>query len=119
MTFTYQPKKQAEAVYLAGSFNNWKPTAHKMDGPDQQGRYTTRLKVKKGRYEYKFVLDGQSWQIDPENLLQTGPYQNSVFYVGAEPRPSGRRRNPENIGRGGGFTSVARSFHASIDAIPG
>ncbi|MHC4399983.1 MAG: PDZ domain-containing protein [Planctomycetota bacterium] len=85
VTFTYQPKKPAEAVYLAGSFNNWKPTAHKMEGPDQQGRYTTRLELKNGRYEYKFVLDGQTWQTDPENLLQTGPYQNSVFHVVGEP----------------------------------
>jgi hypothetical protein len=84
VTFSYQPKKPAEAVYLAGSFNDWKPTAHKMDGPDQQGRYTTRLKLKKGRYEYKFVLDGQTWQTDPENVLQTGFYRNSVFHVGAE-----------------------------------
>ncbi len=85
VTFTYQPNKPAEAVYLAGSFNHWKPTAHKMDGPDQQGRFTTRLKLKKGTYEYKFVLDGQTWQPDPENLLQTGFYRNSVLHVGAEP----------------------------------
>jgi hypothetical protein len=84
VTFTYQPKERAEAVYLAGSFNNWKPTAHKMDGPDQQGRYTARLKLKKGRYEYKFVLDGETWQPDPENILQTGSDQKSVLHVGAE-----------------------------------
>ncbi len=85
VTFTYQPKKAAEAVYLAGSFNHWKPTAHEMEGPDQQGRYTTRLKLKQGRYEYKFVLDGQTWETDPENVLRTGPYQNSVLHVGVEP----------------------------------
>jgi hypothetical protein len=47
-------------------------------------RFTTRLKLKKLRYEYKFVLDGQTWQTDPENVLQTGPYRNSVFDVGVE-----------------------------------
>ncbi|MHC4402442.1 MAG: PDZ domain-containing protein, partial [Planctomycetota bacterium] len=32
VTFTYQPQKPAEAVYLAGSFNDWNKTAHKMEG---------------------------------------------------------------------------------------
>ena len=82
VTFTYRPKKTAEAVYLAGSFNNWKPTAHKMEGPDQEGCFTARLRLKKGRYEYKFVLDGQTWESDPENVCQTGPYRNSVFQLG-------------------------------------
>ncbi len=82
VTFSYRPSKQAESVYLAGSFNDWKPTAHKMDGPDQEGRFTTRLKLKKGTYEYKFVLDGKTWETGPGNLLQTGPYLNSVLNIG-------------------------------------
>lgn len=85
VSFAYQPKKPVGAVYLAGSFNDWKPTAHKMEGPDQEGRFTTKLKLNKGTYEYKFVLDGQTWQTDPENVLQTGSDRNSVFHVGAEP----------------------------------
>jgi hypothetical protein len=84
-TFTYQPQKTAETVYLAGSFNDWNKTARKMEGPDQQGRFTTRLKLRKGRYEYKYVLDGQTWEADPENVLCTGPDQKSVLHVGAEP----------------------------------
>ena len=85
VTFAYRPKKTAEAVFLAGSFNDWKPSAHKMDGPDQKGRFSARLKLKKGRYEYKFVLDGETWQADPENVLRTVPYQNSVLHIGADP----------------------------------
>jgi serine protease Do len=82
VTFTYVPKTEVEAVYLAGSFNEWKPTAHKMDGPDREGRFSTRLKLKEGRYEYKFVLDGRTWTADPENVLQAGLYHNSVLHVG-------------------------------------
>lgn len=85
VTFAYRPKKTAEAVYLTGSFNNWTPTARKMDGPDQEGRFTTRLRLKKGTYEYKFVLNGQTWETDPQNVLQTGPYRNSVLHVGIKP----------------------------------
>ncbi len=85
VTFKYRPKKPAEAVYLAGTFNDWKPTAHKMDGPDAEGRFATRLVLEKGTYEYKFVLDGEKWETDPENAIQTGPYRNSVLHVGVKP----------------------------------
>ena len=78
MTFTYRPGKRARSVYLAGSFNDWNPTAHKMDGPDAQGRFSTRLKLKKGTYEYKFVLDdGQDWETDFGNIWQRGFNGNS------------------------------------------
>jgi protocatechuate 3,4-dioxygenase beta subunit len=84
VTFTYRPNKPAEAVYLAGSFNDWKKTAHKMEGPDEQGRYTARLELEEGRYEYKFVLNGKTWQTDPENAMRTGSDQRSVFHVVGE-----------------------------------
>jgi hypothetical protein len=86
VAFTYRPQKPVEAVYLAGTFNDWQPKAHRMDGPDQESRYTTRLKLKAGVYEYKFVLDGQRWETDPENILMTGIYHNSVLHVSAQPQ---------------------------------
>ncbi len=85
VTFKYRPKEPAEAVYLAGTFNDWKPTAHKMDGPDAEGRFATRLVLEKGSYEYKFVVEGKKWETDPENALRAGLYQNSVLSVGVEP----------------------------------
>ncbi len=80
--FSYRPTEKAQSVYLAGSFNDWKPTALKMDGPDPQGRFSTRLKLKNGLYEYKFIVDGQNWKTDPDNVWRTGPYQNSLLYIG-------------------------------------
>jgi hypothetical protein len=85
VTFSYRPKQPVKSVHLAGTFNEWKMTAHKLEGPDKEGRFTTKLKVKKGKHEYKFVLDGQTWETDPENVLRTGPYRNSVLHVGVEP----------------------------------
>ncbi|MGH7194483.1 MAG: isoamylase early set domain-containing protein, partial [Candidatus Saccharimonadales bacterium] len=80
--FAYRPDAAAEAVYLAGSFNDWQPTAHRMDGPDAEGRYTTKLKLKRGRHEYKYVLDGMKWRSDPGNPHRAGMYHNSVLNVG-------------------------------------
>ncbi|MEW6100785.1 MAG: glycogen-binding domain-containing protein [Candidatus Omnitrophota bacterium] len=53
----------ARKVSLAGSFNNWDPkklTAKK----DTKGNWKVKVNLKPGRYEYKFVVDG-NWQNDP------------------------------------------------------
>ena len=72
VTFSYRPYRTVKSVSLVGSFNKWKPTANKMDGPDKDGRFTTALKLKKGTYEYQFVLDGNIWESDPNNIWQRG-----------------------------------------------
>jgi hypothetical protein len=83
VTFRYLPPATAKAVYLAGTFNDWKPTAHKMDGPDGSGVFQTKLVVDKGLIEYKFVLDKTGWRQDPGNRRQAGYYHNSVIDLGA------------------------------------
>lgn len=87
--FKYRPKQPAEAVYLAGSFNEWKPTGHKMEGPDKDGAYSTKIKLKAGQHEYKFVIDGKTWRADPGNPEFAGQYANSVLKIGGSPaRPA-------------------------------
>jgi peroxiredoxin len=78
VTFRYRPTVAARDVYLAGSFNEWQPTARKLDGPDREGFYSTRLVLKSGQYEYKFVLDGKTWRADPGNP-EIGKNRNSVL----------------------------------------
>jgi hypothetical protein len=82
VTFTYRPKISAKEVYLAGDFNEWKPTALKMEGPDKAGAYTTRVKLKPGSHEYQFVIDGKTWRIDPGNSDFGRRQQNSLLWVG-------------------------------------
>jgi peroxiredoxin len=82
VTFHYKAPPGTKSVYLAGSFNDWKQTGHKMDGPDAQGTFTTRLVLKAGTHEYKYVLDGKVWKHDPGNPQQIGFYNNSVLKVG-------------------------------------
>jgi peroxiredoxin/mono/diheme cytochrome c family protein len=87
--FRYRPPVGTKAIYLAGSFNGWKPTGLKMDGPDADGRYTARVELPAGRHEYKYVLDGKGWRQDPSNPLQAGAFNNSVLAV---PGPAGEKR---------------------------
>lgn len=63
VTFTVHADK-GKAVYLAGEFNDWNPTAKKMSF--KAGVYSATLKLAAGTYQYKFVIDG-TWCADPEN----------------------------------------------------
>jgi peroxiredoxin len=84
--FRYRPPAEqtgVEAVYLAGSFNDWKETGHRMSGPDVEGWYRTTVRLQPGMHEYKFVINGTQWMHDPDNPDQNGPYTNSVVRVRA------------------------------------
>ena len=69
---------EAKEVTLAGSFNDWDPTARflKVDG---KGIWKTSMMLGPGAYEYRFLVDGQ-WQNDPKAEGVHNPYgsQNSV-----------------------------------------
>lgn len=82
VTFRYRPSDKAEAVYLAGSFNGFKPDELRMAGPNDEGEYTHTMKLEAGVYEYKFSLDGKRWRYDPGNPAQTGFQRNSRLRVG-------------------------------------
>ena len=54
--FTSQPV-DAERVFLAGTFNDWNPEATPMTRT-KDGTWQVALDLAPGRYEYKFVVDG-------------------------------------------------------------
>jgi len=87
VSFAYRPRAKVDAVYVAGTFNDWKPTGLRMDGPDAAGRYTAQVRLQAGNHEYKFVLDGENWRSDPGNPNQVGFYHNSLLRVGNFAKP--------------------------------
>jgi 1,4-alpha-glucan branching enzyme len=56
---------KAKEVILMGDFNGWNAKAHPMK-KDENGVWKKIVMLTPGRYEYKFLVDGQ-WQTDPEN----------------------------------------------------
>lgn len=72
VTFTVKAPG-AKEVYLAGEFNNWKLDENsRME--QTNGSWTKRLKLDKGSYRYRFVVDGD-WIEDPANPLnRLNPY---------------------------------------------
>jgi len=53
----------ASNVFLAGTFNDWQTDAVVMT-KDDRGNWKAKLDLPPGRYEYKFVVDGQ-WCCEP------------------------------------------------------
>ena len=81
VTFRYKPPAGTKAVFLAGSFNDWKPDILEMEGPDASGQFEKKMVLDAGNYEYKYVIEGKLWRQDPGNRDQTGDYHNSVLKV--------------------------------------
>ena len=57
------PGPEAKEVYLVGEFNHWDTHANKMK-KDESGIWRTTLSLKPGRYEYRFLVDG-NWENTP------------------------------------------------------
>jgi 1,4-alpha-glucan branching enzyme len=72
----------ANTVTVAGTFNEWDATRTSLRrGKD--GQWTTKLPLAPGRYEYRFVVDGQ-WLSDPnakESVPNPHGGDNSVVVV--------------------------------------
>ncbi len=54
---------EALKVFLAGDFNNWDTSVNPMK-KDKKGVWKTAFSLKPGRYEYRFLVDG-NWENDP------------------------------------------------------
>jgi peroxiredoxin len=80
--FSYRPDRAAKTVHLAGTFNEWSNSRNPLEGPNEQGRYETRIRLKPGTYNYKFVLDGEYWTHDPASSHLVGVLHESLLVVG-------------------------------------
>jgi 1,4-alpha-glucan branching enzyme len=71
---------EANDVFLVGDFNGWNMSSHPLKS-SPNGTWNTSIELAPGRYEYRFLVDGE-WQNDPNcTTLDTNPYggDNCVF----------------------------------------
>jgi hypothetical protein len=76
---------KVKSVTIAGSFNNWSMTADPLHDREGTGMWTVTIPLPPGRYEYKFVIDGEEWIPDPANPTTDDDGfggSNSVIVVG-------------------------------------
>ena len=76
----------AFSVSLAGNFNNWDVNAHPMV-KDEEGTWRVVVQLSPGDYEYKFVVNGGNWTVDPDNPRVAGDYGNSGITIDEEGEP--------------------------------
>lgn len=72
----------ADEVYLVGDFNDWDGTDYRMR-KFKDGSCKKKVKLSPGRYEYRFMVDG-NWWTDPQNPnRQVNPFgtENSVITI--------------------------------------
>ena len=81
VTFETADFEEASTICLAGEFNDWQPAKTPMKRrKDGSWAVTVRL-PKKSRFEYRFVIDGETWVADEQaDGLVPNPFggQNSV-----------------------------------------
>ena len=72
------------AVFVAGTFNKWELKANPLKAsPAQGGTYSATIPLLPGRYEYKFIVNGD-WQVDPncrETVDNKLGSRNSVIVI--------------------------------------
>ena len=94
MNFKYIPLTGSKhKVFIAGDFNNWNTQEYELT--ETNGIYKISLKLENGRYEYKFIVDG-NWVIDDsaEDFTQDKfGNRNSVVFVGEKPKTDEYKTN--------------------------
>ena len=84
VTIYLRSHKNAHRVMLAGSFNDWRPNALAMQKTDSG--WISQLKLKPGKYWYKFIID-ERWRIDDDNLLKENDGYGNINSVFLLPTP--------------------------------
>jgi hypothetical protein len=55
----------ASSVVVVGDFNDWDPAATPLRPTKEGGVWSVELRLKPGRYNYTFLIDGRRWEGDP------------------------------------------------------
>ncbi len=70
-------------VFVAGTFNNWNPTATPLHYDPRSQDYKADVQLLPGLHEYKFIVDGV-WCVDPacaESVPNEFGDRNSVIHA--------------------------------------
>jgi len=68
----------AQSVAVAGSFNAWSDSANPL-ASEGQGYWSADVAAARAGHEYRFVMNGHHWRIDPRALAVTNSVGNGVI----------------------------------------
>jgi len=100
-------------VNLAGTFNGWSTTATPLTAIDANGAHWGEVALPSGTSEYKFVINGNNWQIDPDNPHNDSQdNNNSIITLPIDSLPQVYNVQPgENLTYMQGNNNVVISVH--------
>lgn len=115
-------RPDAQEVGIAGSFNDWHPSVTPMIRLND-GKWAKELALPPGRYEYRFVVDGE-WVDDPTATeLIPNPFgtANAVLVVAASKSPVAARpvsASPATLPQAPSAKSTPRERRAAPEPTP-
>jgi glycosidase len=83
-TFIYRTTESGHHVNLAGDFNSWSKTATPMSADSAGRTFRITVPLAFGKHAYKFVVDGETWILDPANpktIADNDGNKNSLLVV--------------------------------------
>ena len=57
---------KARQVAVVGDFNEWARNGTPLSDSDENGIWTVSVPLTPGRYQYKFLVDGKQWVVEPD-----------------------------------------------------
>jgi len=70
---------ESKSVFLTGDFNSWNTKSIPLK-KNKNGVWSTSINLCSGRFEYKYIIDGQ-WHEDPHNALKSQNALGSINSV--------------------------------------
>ncbi len=66
VTFALPGDAANDSVAVVGDFNDWSETKHTMSRDKKTGEWKKTVSLKPGRYEFRYLIDGDRWTNDGE-----------------------------------------------------
>ena len=83
---------------VAGTFNGWNKTANPLTQSADGKTWTITLNLAPDVYQYKFVVDGETWTPDPNSLKLQDPQGNTNSLLTVA--PPDYKTKPAKVGDG-------------------
>ncbi len=84
VTFSVLADNAHHSVSVVGDFNEWDDSAHALKLSKKDGAWKKAVQLAPGRYEFRYFVDGERWENEPEaddHVWSPFFSQNSVIVV--------------------------------------
>ncbi|RYF41691.1 MAG: hypothetical protein EOO38_20455, partial [Cytophagaceae bacterium] len=107
-SFVFVAERKLDSVSVAGTFNNWDKAANPMKVDADGLTWRTTVSLGYGTHQYKFVLNGETWIVDPRSARnESDGNGNTNSVLALFPADYGQPASPND-----GKTATSALFHS-------